>query len=241
MLDTHGQVSAAGLSDELGVTHETVRKDLVALQEQGLLKRVHGGAVRIGSVADEQLLVARTQQAEEKARIGVAALQFVPESGAILLDSGSTVAALAACLPVNPRLIAVTNSLPIALALLPKVGSVTTLGGRLRAETHATVDDWTLQHLEAIRTDVVFLGTNALSPTHGLATPDQAESAVKAALVRAARLRVLLADHTKVGVESVYRYADVQDIDVLVSDAGLPAAVAAELERDCGVEVVRAR
>jgi DeoR family fructose operon transcriptional repressor len=114
------------------------------------------------------------------------------------------------------------------------------LGGRVRPETRATVDQWALQQLESIRADVAFLGTNAFSVEHGLATPNHAEAAVKGALVRSARLRVLLADHSKSGRESIFQYAALTDVDVLVTDAGLTESAAAELVRTCGVEVIRA-
>lgn len=235
-----GQVSANGLAEQLGVTHETVRKDLLFLQERGLLRRVHGGAVPVESVAYEPFVGARTTYAAEKSRIAVAAKQFIPETGAVLIDSGTTTAALADVFPPSPHVLAITNSLPIAMTMLPRAGAVATLGGRVRPETQATVDEWALKHLGSIRADVAFLGANAFSIEHGLATPDQAEAAVKAGFVRSARLRVLLADHSKFGRESVFQYAALTDVDVLVTDAGLTEHASAELEKHCGIEVIRA-
>lgn len=240
LLGEDGQVSANALSERLGVTHETVRKDLLHLQERGRLRRVHGGAVPVESLAHEPLVGARTAQAEEKARIARAAAQFVPDEGAVILDSGSTTAALAEAFPASPTVLAITNSLPVAVMLLGRAGTVVTLGGRVRAETQATVDEWALRHLETVRADVAFLGANACSVEHGLATPDQSEAAVKAAFVRSARLRVLLADHTKFGRESVFHYATLEEIDFVVTDTGMTDRAARELEKACGVEVVRA-
>ena len=110
----------------------------------------------------------------------------------------------------------------------------------MRRETEASVDQWALRSLEAVRVDVAFLGTNAFSLDHGLATPDEAEAAVKSAFVGAARLRVLLTDHSKFGRESVFRYATLHDIDVLVTDTGLSADDARAITDAAGVEVVRA-
>lgn len=235
-----GQVNANGLAEQLGVTHETVRKDLVHLQDRGLLRRVHGGAVPVESVAYEPHVGARTTHSGEKARIAAAAKQFIPETGVVLVDSGSTTGALAEAFPLSPHVLSVTNSLPIALALLGRAGTVATLGGRVRQETLATVDEWALRHLGSIRADVAFLGANAFSVDYGLATPDQSEAAVKAAFVRSARLRVLLADHTKFGRESVFHYATLEEIDFVVTDTGMTDRAARELEKACGVEVVRA-
>jgi DeoR family fructose operon transcriptional repressor len=240
LLGEHGQVSANALAERLGVTHETVRKDLLHLQERGLLRRVHGGAVPVESLAHEPLVGARTAHAEEKGRIAKAASQFVPDEGAVILDSGSTTAALAGAFPLSPDVLAITNSLPVAMALLGRAGTVVTLGGRVRTETQATVDEWALRHLEVVRADVAFLGANAFSIEHGLATPDQSEAAVKAGFVKSARLRVLLADHTKFGRESVFHYAALEEIDFLVTDDGMSDRTARDLEKACGIEVIRA-
>lgn len=239
-LNARGQVQAVALAERLGVTHETVRRDLTLLQERGLLRRVHGGAVLAESLVHEAPVAMRTAYGPEKVRIAQAALAFVPASGAVLLDSGTTTLTLAQALPSVPDLVAVTNSLPIATALLPRVGGLSILGGRVRRETEATVDQWALRSLAALRVDVAFLGTNAFSIEHGLATPDEAEAAIKAAFVTSARLRVLLADHSKFGRESLHRYARMDDIDVLITSRDLPEADAAELARSSGVEVIRA-
>lgn len=239
-LSLRGQVSATALADRFGVTHETIRKDLTTLQQRGLLRRVHGGAVPSAPLRHEAPVRSRTSMAEEKARIGMAAHEFLPSSGAVLIDSGSTTTAFAEHCPPAPDVLAFTNSLPIALLLLHTVGGVSILGGRVRPTTEATVDEWALQSLRSLRADVAFLGTNAFSVDHGLATPDDAESVLKRELVRSAQLRVLLADHTKFGRESVFRYADLADIDVLVTDAGLPDRDARDITARAGVEVVRA-
>ncbi|HKJ11333.1 MAG TPA: DeoR/GlpR family DNA-binding transcription regulator [Ornithinimicrobium sp.] len=236
----HGQVNTQQLATRFGVTHETVRKDLIYLQERGLLRRVHAGAVGPESVAHEPWVNDRTDNLPQKRRIAAAAAELVPASGAVLLDSGSTTAALAHQMQSSGSLQVITNSLPVALTLLPKVGSVTTLGGRVRPETQATADEWALAHLSDMRVDVAFLGANAACLDQGLATPDRAEAAVKAAFIRTARRRVLLADHSKFERESVYSFATLTDIDVLVTDAQLSARTAAAIERTHLVEVIRA-
>ena len=238
-LRTRGQVGAKAVADSLGVTHETIRKDLVLLQERGLLRRVHGGAVPVESLAYEPPVTSRTARGEEKARIAAAAREFVPATGVVLFDSGTTTTGLAEIMPIAPELMAFTNSLPIAETLLGRVGTLSILGGRVRRETQASVDNWALRALESLRADVAFLGANAFSLEHGLSTPDEAEAAIKGAMVRAARMRVLLADSSKFGREAIYRYAQIADVDVLVTDSGLDPSDADRLTRECGVEVVR--
>jgi len=239
-LRARGQVKAINMADELGVTHETIRKDLLTLESHGLLRRVHGGAVPVESLSFEPSINERTAMAAEKQRIAAAAAHFLPPSGAVLIDSGTTTAALAANMPRGSSVVAVTNSLPIALALMghPQL-TVHILGGQIRSTTMATVDAWALRHLQEVRTDVAFVGTNAFSLRHGLSTPDAAEAAVKRAMVKSARLTVLLADHTKFGREALFRYADLEAIDVLVTDDGMSESDARSLTTGPRIEVLR--
>jgi DeoR family fructose operon transcriptional repressor len=239
-LRSEGQLRAVDVASELGVTHETVRKDLLQLEGRGLLKRVHGGALPVETLSYEPSVTARTTQAAEKKRIAAAAVNFVPAEGAILIDAGSTTAALAENLPTTAALTVITNTLPIALTLIgyPNL-TVHTVGGRVRATTMAEVDHWALRALSETRVDIAFLGANAFSVEHGLSTPDDSEAAVKRAMVAAARRTVLLADHTKLGKVAVFKYAEMSSIDVLITDTGMSTKDARALER-VGVEVVRA-
>lgn len=225
LLREEGEVRAVELADRLGVTHETVRRDLLTLHRAGLLRRVHGGAVPLGSLALEPAISERTGQAGAKTQIAQAALQYLPDAGAILLDSGTSVARFAQHLPATASLTVLTGSLPIALSLVPYPGlSVHTLGGRVREVTLAEVDQWALDRLAQTHVDVAFLGANAVSIDGGLGTPDHAEAVVKAAMIDAADLRVLLVDATKWRRRSVFRYASLEAIDVLVTDARPSAA-----------------
>jgi DeoR family fructose operon transcriptional repressor len=235
-----GLVGVAALAAEFAVTAETVRRDLTALERLGLLRRVHGGAIPVERLAFEPGLAARdAAMTEEKERIAKAALSELPTEGSVLLDAGTTTARLAELLPGDRDLTVVTNALPIALTLVRPGLTVRMLGGRVRGRTMAAVDDWALRSLREVYVDVAFVGTNGVSVDRGLTTPDPAEAAVKRAMVGAARRVVVLADHTKVGAEHFARFGDLEDVDVLIIDAGLGTAETARLET-AGVEVVRA-
>lgn len=238
-LRREGHLKATDVARELGVTHETVRKDFIALERRGLLRRVHGGALPVESLSWEPLVTQRTTNTDAKRRIAAAAATYVPTEGAVLLDAGSTTAALAENFPVGPRLTVITNTLPIALSLLGRPNlTVHTLGGRVRATTMAEVDHWALRTLGELQVDVAFLGTNAFSVDHGLSTPDNSEAAVKRAMVAAGRQRILLADHTKFRRSAVFKYAELGDMDVLITDKGLTAKDARSIQ-SLGVEVLR--
>ncbi len=237
----HGRVDVAALAEEFGVTAETIRRDLGALERDGLLRRVHGGAIAVPRLPFEADMSRRGgTMGAEKERIAKAALALLPAEGAIFLESGSTTGRLAELLPAGCALTVVTNSITIALALTrwPDL-TVMTIGGRVRRRTHTEVDDWALRSLGSLRVDVAFLGTNGLSLEHGLSTPDPAEAAVKRAALGVARRRILLADHTKYGNESVLRYGGPEDIDVLVTNGEMPAEGVEDL-RGHGVEVILA-
>jgi DeoR family fructose operon transcriptional repressor len=226
-----GRVEVAALAEELGVTTETVRRDLTTLERHALLRRVHGGAIPIERLGFEPALAARDSVlTAEKERIARLALAELPDEGTILLDAGTTTARLADALPPDRELVVLTNSLPIAMSLSVRPNlTVLMLGGRVRGRTQAAVDAWALQALADSYVDVAFIGTNGISPERGLTTPDTTESAVKRAMIRAARRSVVLADHTKVGQDHLSRFATLDAIDTIITDAAVDTQVADEL------------
>ncbi len=236
-----GRVEVTGLAAELDVTPETVRRDLTTLERRGLLRRVHGGAIPIERLGFEPGIDARrTVMTAEKERIAKAALELVPEEGSILLDAGTTTARLADALPADRELTVITNALDIVvnLARRPTL-TVLALGGRVRGRTLAAVDVWALDALRDTFIDVASMATNGISVERGLTTPDPTEAAVKRAMIAASRRAILLADHTKVGNDHLIRFADLGDIDTFVTDEGLHAELAGDLEA-AGLRVVLA-
>jgi DeoR family fructose operon transcriptional repressor len=236
-----GRVEVASLAEELGVTTETVRRDLTTLERHALLRRVHGGAIPIERLGFEPALAARDSvMTAQKERIARMALAELPDEGSILLDAGTTTARLADALPSDRELVVLTNALPIAMSLSVRPNiTVLIIGGRVRGRTQAAVDAWALEALADSYVDVAFIGANGISPERGLTTPDTTESAVKRAMIRAARRSVVLADHTKVGQDHLSRFAALDEIDTLITDSGLDAQVADEL-RSRGPKVLLA-
>ena len=177
---------------------------------------------------------------EQKATIAQAALAYLPQEGAIALDAGSSTFRLAEGIPADRELTVVTNSLPIASLLAARRElTVHMVGGRVRGRTLATVDNAAIEYLGTVHVDVAFLGTNGFSIERGLTTPDSAEGAVKSAFIASARSSVLLADHTKYQSNHFARFADLADIDVIVTDSALSDQAALEIE-SAGPQVVRA-
>jgi DeoR family fructose operon transcriptional repressor len=223
MLAAERRVESSDLARRFNVSAESIRKDLALLEARGLLRRVHGGAVAHRRHSEEPAVSTRTENAEQKSAIAEHALRLVPHGGSLLLDAGSTTLRLAESLPADRDLVVYTNALPLASVLLRRGIAVVSLGGRLRPQTGAAVGPLTVAALGDINVDVAFLGTNALSLKRGLTTPDADEALIKHAMLAAARQRVFLVDSSKFGRESLAKHADLDDVDVLVTDAALDA------------------
>lgn len=236
-----GRVDVSGLAARFGVTAETIRRDLTTLERRGLVRRVHGGAIPVERLGFEPGVAARDSvQAAEKDRIAKAALNELPAEGALLLDAGTTTSRLAQLLPTDRELTVITHALPIAVALAPRPNiTLLSLGGRIRRRTQAAVDAWPVRLLADLYVDVAFVGTNGISVQRGLTTPDTAEAAVKRAIICAARRSIVIADHTKIGIDHLVRFGNVHDIDMLITDTAVADDLVAEIE-ETGVRVVLA-
>lgn len=236
---TDGRLDVTTMAGELDVTPETVRRDLGVLERQGLVRRVHGGAIPAERLDVESEVAARdTVSSAEKELIAKAALDQVHGARTLLVDGGTTTARFAQLLPADRELTVLTNSLPIASVLAGRANTtVSMIGGRVRSRTLATVDAWALHALDGLTVDVALVGANGFSAERGFTTPDAAEAAVKAAMVGAARRTVVLADSTKHRADTLVRFARTSDVDVLVTDSGLDPRHRAALSA-AGPEVV---
>jgi len=218
MLAAYDKIDVSWAAKTLGTSHETIRKDLMALEGQGFLKRVHGGALPVTTVTFEEGVDQRTSNQDEKRRIAQRAMRELPSSGAIFIDSGSTTRFFAELLPANPNVIVFTNSLPVAQAVLSKPSTPLYLvGGRVRSLSHATVGPWAHSALDEIHVDVAFVGTNALSVERGLSTPDREEAAAKAAMIAHSTRTILMVDHSKFDQDALFSYAGPTEIDMTIT------------------------
>lgn len=235
----HGRVDVKGLASGLGVTAETIRRDLTELEDRGLLRRVWGGAIPIEIPALEAGFGRRpATMTAEKHRIAQRALAEIRPARTVLLDAGTTTALVAELLPPMPAMTFLTHAPSIAVALAAKPGqTVLMIGGQVRPTTLAAVGPWALGQLENIQADLVFVATNGITAERGLTTPNHDEAAVKRSLVKAGKRVVVLADHTKLGMAFFEQFASLEDIDLLITDTGADPTMVAELER-AGLKVV---
>ena len=227
-----GRVEVAELAARFGVTSETIRRDLSELQEQRLVRRVHGGAVVFDTTGFEPLLAVRDEQnTAEKRRIARRAIQELPAEGTIIIDSGSTLTRFAEAIPRQQSLRIVTNSVHTVLALADgDFTEIVVLGGGLRRNTLAMVDHDTVAQVGRLVVDTLFISCDGLSPERGLTTPYREEAALKQAMVRSAGRVVVLADHTKFGRNHFARFADWSDVDLLITDSDAEPRMLAAVE-----------
>ncbi|GHE55272.1 transcriptional regulator [Streptomyces longispororuber] len=223
-----GSVDVSALAAELGVAKETVRRDLRALEDHGLVRRTHGGAYPVESSGFETTLAFRTtMHVPEKRRVAAAAAELLGDAETVFVDEGFTPQLIAEALPRNRDLTVVTASLATAGALAAAEHvTVLLLGGRVRPGTLATVEHWTTRMLAGFVIDLAYIGANGISREHGLTTPDPAVSEVKAQALRASRRAVFAGVHTKFGAASFCRFAGVGDLEAIVTSTRLPAAEA---------------
>lgn len=227
-----GRVEVSELAARFGVTTETIRRDLSELQEQRLLRRVHGGAVAWETSAFEPLLVVREDQHdEEKRRIAKLAVAELPDTGTIIIDSGSTLGRFAEAVPSDTKLRIVTNSLPIAQTLAGHdAAEVIVIGGKVRKNTMAMVDADAVAALEPFTVDTLFISTDGLTPEMGLTTPYRQEARLKQAMIASARRVVALVDPSKFGQNQFVRFAEWSEVDVLVTTSDADAETIASIE-----------
>jgi DeoR family fructose operon transcriptional repressor len=235
-----GRVDVGDLAQEFDVTSETIRRDLTDLQGERLVRRVHGGAVPWrGSVIVPRLEIREGHNVAEKLRIAQAAATEIPDRGSLIIDSGSTALHLADVLDRELDLTVITNHVPIIRSLsTTERPHVVVLGGALQRRTMAFVDETGVDTLRDITADVAFIGCDGMSPERGFTTPYREEVSIKRAMMAAARRVVMMFDHSKVGSEQLFRFADIDEVDIIYSDSDMDDATASLLE-ERGPVVVR--
>jgi DeoR family transcriptional regulator, aga operon transcriptional repressor len=246
-----GFVRVAELSAAFGVTTVTARADLDALERDGAIRRVHGGAVPVTSGLEaerpdreptfEEALAASV---EPKRSIGAHAAAMVRSGQSIILDVGTTTLQIARALRARTDLddlVVFTNGLSVALELeaeIPRFTVVVT-GGTLRPKQHSLVHPLAGSMLDEVHVDLAFIGCNGVDPVHGVTNANLPEAAVKALMLRSAARSIVVADGSKLGEVHLGRIAPIDAFDTLVTDAAAPAPLVAELE-EAGLAVVLA-
>ncbi|KUL38195.1 cytochrome C [Streptomyces sp. NRRL F-4489] len=239
-----GGARVTELTRRMGVSDMTVRRDLDALARQGMIEKVHGGALPVSDPsAHEPGFEAKSGlEPGAKAAIAEAAAELAVPGSAIALAGGTTAYALAQRLLEVPELTVVTNSVRVAEVFYaaqraaagggagrpPAEAPTVILTGGLRTPSDTLVGPVADAAIRSLHFDLLFLGVHGISARAGLSTPNLAEAETNRHFVRSARRVVVVADHTKWGTVALSSFAALDEVDVLVTDAGLPAEARAE-------------
>jgi DeoR/GlpR family transcriptional regulator of sugar metabolism len=239
---SHGGVRVQQLVREFGVSDMTIRRDLEALTERGLVAKVHGGATAlVPHTTDEPGFAAKSTQFErEKRAIAEQAAKLVKPGTAIALSAGTTTWTLAPRLLDVADLTVVTNSIPVADVFYRagRTDQTVILTGGMRTPSDALVGPLAVAGLRSLNVDQVFLGVHGLSVQHGLSTPNFMEAETQRALLRSSRQRIVLADHSKWDIVGLSTISPLSDVDVLITDDGLEAGARTLLAAEVGELVV---
>ncbi len=236
-LQRHGAVRVGDLTRILGVSDMTIRRDLDALAQQGLVDKVHGGAtIRRTRSTDEPGFEAKwLHQQQEKEAIARAAARLVTPGTAVGLSAGTTTWTLAHELRDIPDLTVVTNSIQVAEVLYAGAAEQTVvLTGGVRTPSDALVGPVAVSALRQLHLDVVFMGVHGIDVRSGFTTPNLLEADANRAFVQAARRLAVVADHTKWGVLGISTIAELEEADLLVTDDGMPAEASQQLAERVG-------
>ncbi len=219
LLSRNGSVRTAEVARSLRVTEETVRRDFEKLEADGLLQRMHGGAVQLEANRREFPVTERARQhAAEKSSIARAALALLQAGQTIFLDASTTTLQVAHLLGETP-LTVVTNSLQIATALAGRSSLKTiVLGGSLLPSSLSCAGWAAEQTLDLYHLDTAFFSCRGLDVERGLSDATEDQARLKRRVVDHASSAVLLADHSKVGVASSYFFARNCEIDIWITD-----------------------
>ena len=238
-LQRDGQVVAKTLSEALGLSEDTIRRDLRELSAEGLLQRVHGGALPLAPA--EADFAGRQQLATgDKLAIGRAAARMVRQGQVVFIDGGTTAVQMARHLPVALRATVVTHSPSVALELVGHAGvEVVLIGGRLFKHSVVAVGAAAMEAIARIRADTFFMGVTGVQAEAGLTTADLEEAHIKRALMAAAAETVVLASSEKIGAASACVIQPLgASVTLLVAASAPPKPLTAL--RKTGAHVVRA-
>ena len=244
-LQKTGSVSVETLSNELQVSHVTVRRDLDTLESQGLLRRTHGGAVSIEPLFYEPFRNDRSFQAQvekfadEKRRIGRAAATLIKKGDIIALTPGTTTTEVVRGLPLNHEITVVTSTVNVAMELSKRKDlDVYVTGGRLHGDWFSLVGPTAAQSLSRVMIHVLFIGADGIGAKSGVSCFDPEEAQLNSTMVKHARKKVVVVDHSKFGIVAGWRICSTDEIDVLVTDSGATDEMIAPFE-EAEIEVIR--
>ena len=217
-IDQNYRIYITSLSAELGVSDDTLRRDLTELDERGLLTKVHGGAIAKSGIPVEFTDRLNTG-IPAKQQMAAKVIPMFRTGDILLIDGGTSNLEVARKIPSNMELTVYTNSFPIVNTLMhhPKLELIF-LGGKVFPSSQVTVGVYVFQALQTVRPDWLGLGISNVHPQHGLTALDREEAMMKRLMIELAQKRIILADSYKLNTAEAYTVASLGDIDYLVTE-----------------------
>lgn len=241
LVQRNGRAIVSDLAQQFGTSDITIRRDLDALRDRGLICRTHGGALSVQSVsdADQSLVERELQHPREKLRIAAAAVKLVKDGQSVLLDSGSTTTAIARQLRSFQQLTVITNAINIAGELAGGTVDVILTGGMLRKNSFSLIGPLAEESLTHLKADILFMGVEGIDTRFGLSTSNMLEAVLNRKMVLSAKQVVAVCDSSKFGRRSLSSIVPVTAIHLLITDTQAPAKMLDEL-RQSGVKIITA-
>lgn len=225
-LNEEGYIQITELAEKFDISSATIRRDLIAMEKEGICIRKRGGAIRSsqGVTLEIPYEIKRHKRIKEKERIARSALELIENGDTILLDAGSTTYALANLLHQKKNLTVVTHDLNIAVKLAsnPNINLICT-GGIARSNVYTLQGTRVVDFIRTLRVDKSFIGADTIHTDGTIGNVNIEEVPIKQAMIKAAKQVILLADASKFGLTGFARVADIEDIDVLITDESATA------------------
>ncbi len=239
MITQNGVVRVNELSDLFQVSVLTIRRDLDALEQLGILERSHGGAVLRQSMSVEPLFSQKErQQREEKERIGIAAASMIDEGDMVLINSGSTTLQVIRALR-DKNVTIITNNIAAALVAEEAAFDIVFLGGNYRTQSHSVAGNFAQLALERVYANKLIIGVDGFSFSHGLTTPIMQEAEITRAMIdKTVGKVIVVAASSKMGIVSNFKTASVERIDCLVTDRAAGDFLTDQELQKAGIQLV---
>lgn len=218
----NGSIRIGETAKLFNVSRETIRKDLIYLDGEKLVKKGHGGALAISDIMVRNISDRIEENLDVKNKIAEKALEFIPGKGVIILDPGSTTVCIARQLVLKSGLTIITNSVTIANTLAGSKNNVYITGGEFLESTMALVGFWTINAFKTVYPNVAFLGSSGVLNHNGPCAESFADADVKNCIIENSKVSIVVTDSTKFNQTAVVEYATWQDIDYLITDRGIP-------------------
>lgn len=233
------ELTVEEIADQFHVSRETARRDLAYLDDRGLLRRVHGGAMQPKTASESAFRSRLSENADAKRRIANAAARLFEEHDTVMIDSGSTTEALAVALAGANRLTVITNSVRIATLLWGGGANhrIHVLGGEFHGESGQMVGSLCIEQIAGFRADHAVLGVGAIDTMGNLMNFDVEEALIARAMIKYSRRVTVLADHSKFGRVALVKTCTLDDVARVVTDMPLTETIGRMMALN-GVEVI---